>query len=69
MKSETAVLWMLDRETFSLIVKEASIKKREKYETLINVFIMISFLNNWELLEKMDDGYERMKMSDALGEM
>ena len=60
---------MLDRETFSLIVKEASIKKREKYETLINVLIMISFLNKWELLEKMDDGYERMKMSDALGEM
>lgn len=27
---------------------------------------MISFLNTWELLKNMDDGYERMKMSDAL---
>jgi hypothetical protein len=31
-KSELAVLWQLDRETFNMIVKEASIKKREKYE-------------------------------------
>lgn len=31
-KSATAILWQLDRETFNMIVKEASIKRREKYE-------------------------------------
>lgn len=30
-------------------------------------FIFFSFLNQWELLKNMDDGYERMKMSDAIG--
>lgn len=54
------MLWQLDRETFNIIVKESSIKKREKYE---------SFLMKWELLKVWDDDpYEKLKISDALFE-
>jgi len=51
-----AVLWALDRETFNNIVKDAQMKKREKYE---------EFLKSIELLESMDP-YERSKVADAL---
>merc|ERR1712166_283590 len=44
-----AVLFALDRQTFNHIVKDAAIRKREKYET---------FLKSVELLASMDD-YER----------
>lgn len=43
------VLYALDRQTFNHIVKDAAIRKREKYET---------FLKKVPLLETMDD-YER----------
>ncbi|KAM3131940.1 hypothetical protein pb186bvf_015953 [Paramecium bursaria] len=59
-KSANAILWQLDRETFNIIVKESSIKKREKYE---------SFLMKWDLLKIWDDDpYEKLKISDALFE-
>eukprot|EP01015_Nassula_variabilis_P011504 TRINITY_DN1933_c0_g1_i2.p2 TRINITY_DN1933_c0_g1~~TRINITY_DN1933_c0_g1_i2.p2 ORF type:complete len:255 (+),score=68.22 TRINITY_DN1933_c0_g1_i2:64-828(+) len=48
-------LLALDRATFSNIVKEASIKKREKYE---------NFLQKVELLDTVDP-YERSKIADA----
>lgn len=51
-----ACLWSLDRDTFNNIVKDASMRKREKYET---------FLKSIELLESMDP-YERSKIADAL---
>jgi cAMP-dependent protein kinase regulator len=44
-----SVLFALDRQTFNHIVKDAAIRKREKYET---------FLKGVELLKSMDD-YER----------
>ena len=43
------ILYALDRQTFNHIVKDAAIRKREKYET---------FLKKVPLLETMDD-YER----------
>lgn len=55
-KSENAVLWALDRDTFNNIVKDASVKKREKYE---------EFLKSVQLLESMDP-YERTKIADGL---
>ncbi|CAD8171703.1 unnamed protein product [Paramecium pentaurelia] len=58
-KSDKAILWQLDRETFNLIVKEASIKKRQQFE---------NFLENWDLLKEIKDPYDRLKMSDALFE-
>jgi len=50
------VLWKLDRATFNNIVKEAAMKKREKYE---------AFLKGVPLLSSMD-AYERSQISDAL---
>ena len=49
---------MLDRKTFNHIVKDASMRKREKYE---------DFLKSVSLLANMDH-YERLKLSDALKE-
>ena len=53
-----ALLWSLDRNTFNHIVKDASSKKREKYE---------EFLSKVPLLSTME-AYERSKLSDALQE-
>jgi len=53
---EKCILWELDRETFNHIVKDASAKKRDRYE---------SFLLSVPLLEGMEP-YERSKVADAL---
>lgn len=53
---EDSVCFSLDRECFNGIVKEAAIKKREKYEDL---------LQRIDLLSEMDP-YERSKIADAL---
>lgn len=50
------VLFELDRECFNFLVKEAMIKKREKYE---------AFLSKIELLKSLEP-YERMTIADAL---
>lgn len=50
------ILFALDRECFNHIVKDAAMKKREKYE---------DFLLKVELLQSMDP-YERIKIADAL---
>jgi len=47
---------MLDRETFNHIVKDAAMKKREKYE---------DFLKKVEILKSIDQ-YELSQISDAL---
>lgn len=52
------LLWVLDRNTFNNIVKEASQKKRAQYE---------SFLSTVPILSNMDH-YERSKMADAVKE-
>jgi len=53
---ENCLLWELDRETFNYIVKDAAIKKREKYEM---------FLKSVEILKSMSK-YEITQISDAL---
>lgn len=59
-KSESeSQLWVLDRNTFNGIVKEASQKKRQKYE---------NFLQTVPILQNMDH-YERSKLADAIKEM
>jgi cAMP-dependent protein kinase regulator len=50
------LLWALDRETFNHIVKEAAMKKRERY---------CGFLNSIEILTGMDD-YEKSQIADVL---
>jgi cAMP-dependent protein kinase regulator len=54
--AEKCLLWELGRDTFNHIVKDASAKKREKFE---------AFLKAVPLLEGMEP-YERSKVSDAL---
>lgn len=51
-------LWVLDRNTFNFIVKDAAQRKRDKYE---------SFLKSVPLLSSMDH-YERSKLADAIKE-
>lgn len=53
---DKVVLWQLDRETFNAIVRDATQKRREKYE---------EFLKNVPILATME-AYERMQMCDAL---
>ena len=50
------ILFCLDRECFNDIVKEAAMKKRQKYE---------EFLSKVDLLLSMDP-YEKSKIADAL---
>ena len=54
--SEECVLFALDREAFNHIVREATAKKREKYEKLMEKI---------ELLKNVDS-YEKMQLIDAL---
>lgn len=53
---EPSLLWALDRETFNYIIKDATIKKREKYE---------QFLKSVQILKGMES-YEILQISDAL---
>merc|ERR1712125_98772 len=53
---ETCLMWQLDRDTFTNIVKEAAQKKRQRYDT---------FLAKVPLLASMD-AYERSQLADAL---
>lgn len=50
-----SVLWVLDRETFNHIVKDAAAKKRERYEEFMSK----------SALFKETDPYERSKIADA----
>lgn len=52
---EAGTLYSLDRNTFNHIVKDAAVKRREKYE---------SFLSQVKILESLEP-YERTKLADA----
>ena len=51
-----SILFALDREAFNNIVKDAAMKKREKY---------LEVLGKVQILETIDS-YERSKIADAL---
>jgi len=53
---EPLIAWQLDRESFNHIVKEASVKRRNRYD---------NFLKSVTLLKSVD-AYERSQISDAL---
>lgn len=57
--NEECTLWKLDRDTFTYIVKDASIKKRQKYEEL---------LGKVDLLSTMET-YEKQQLSDAFTDL
>lgn len=50
------MLWSLDRQTFTFIVKDAAVKKRNKYD---------QFLARIKILEGLSS-YERQKIADVL---
>jgi cAMP-dependent protein kinase regulator len=54
--NEDCLLWALDRETFNHIVKDAAMRKRERYEI---------FLKSVNILSSIDS-YEISQISDAL---
>lgn len=54
--NEDSIVYSLDRECFNNIVKDAAIKRRNKYD---------SFLSKVELLQELDQ-YERSKICDCL---
>ena len=47
--SDECILWSLDRETFNHIVKDASQKKREKYEKFLRSIDILSIIDDYEL--------------------
>jgi len=51
-----SVCWMLDRDTFNNIVKEAAVKRRSRYMT---------FLEKVTLIQSIDE-YQRSQIADAL---
>eukprot|EP00929_Paragymnodinium_shiwhaense_P092786 TRINITY_DN5278_c0_g1_i1.p1 TRINITY_DN5278_c0_g1~~TRINITY_DN5278_c0_g1_i1.p1 ORF type:complete len:451 (+),score=177.15 TRINITY_DN5278_c0_g1_i1:121-1353(+) len=53
---DDSVCWQLDRETFNHIVKEAAVKKRNKYDAFLKDVALISGLG----------AYERSQIADAL---
>lgn len=54
-----SLLYVLDRATFNHIVKDAAIRKKDKYE---------AFLKKVSLLETLDD-YERSQISEAFKDL
>jgi len=50
------VCWQLDRETFNHIVKDAAVKRREKYDKFLQSVTLLSTI----------DVYERSQIADAL---
>jgi cAMP-dependent protein kinase regulator len=54
--SEDCKCWVLDRQTFNHIVKDAAARKRDKYQ---------GFLSEVELIKGID-AYERLQIADAL---
>lgn len=67
-----SVLWLLDRETFNHIVKDAAMKKRAKYETFLKSVNILSSIDSYELgqiadalkIEKVKAGDTIIKMND-----
>jgi len=53
---DDCVCWKLDRDSFNNIVKEASVKKREKYDSFLKSVVLLAGL----------EAYERSQVSDAL---
>merc|ERR1711920_1151603 len=53
---EKSVCWQLDRESFNHIVKDAAVKRRNKYDSFLKQVALISSI----------DAYERSQIADAL---
>jgi cAMP-dependent protein kinase regulator len=56
MAKTTCICWQLDRDTFNNIVKDAAVKRREKYDQFLQSVTLLSTI----------DAYERSQIADAL---
>lgn len=71
-KADDCIVYMLDRETFNNIVKEASIKKRNKYVSFLSSVEILKTLNSSEIdaivdaikEEKLDTEKEIIKQGE-----
>ena len=52
--NEHCVLWVLDRATFTNIVKDSAQKKREKYENFLKKVDILSTIDSYELMQICD---------------
>jgi cAMP-dependent protein kinase regulator len=53
---DSCVCWQLDRDTFNNIVKDAAVRRREKYDAFLKSVTLLSTI----------DAYERSQIADAL---
>jgi cAMP-dependent protein kinase regulator len=53
---DSCICWQLDRDTFNSIVKDAAVKRREKYDAFLKSVTLLSTI----------DAYERSQIADAL---
>jgi len=69
---EDSVLYSLDRETFNNIVKEAAVKRRERFEDFLSKVELLADLNSYErgkicdvlVTEEFENGTEVIKQGD-----
>jgi cAMP-dependent protein kinase regulator len=53
---DSCVCWQLDRDTFNNIVKDAAVRRRQKYDAFLKSVTLLSTI----------DAYERSQIADAL---
>jgi cAMP-dependent protein kinase regulator len=67
---ENCTLWALDRETFNHIVKEASMKKRERYQNFLKSVNILSSIDNYDIAQIADAlKVEKVKAGDVIIKM
>jgi cAMP-dependent protein kinase regulator len=61
---EDCILWALDRECFNNIVKDAAIKKRERYENFLKSVDLLSTVEAYEL-SQICDALQTQKVTEG----
>lgn len=61
---EDSVLFSLDRECFNNIVKEGSIKRRERYEEVLKKVDLLSHMEQYERTQ-LCDGLKELKVKEG----
>ena len=53
------LLWALDRECFNCIVKDSTVKKREKYDEILQKVEVLRYLDKYELTQISDAAFSQ----------
>eukprot|EP00913_Durusdinium_trenchii_P024809 g23285.t1 len=64
--TEEAVVWQLDRETFSHIVRDASAKRREAFQDFLTLGQVVVMVGSTVPLFKTLESYDLMQLADCL---